>query len=224
MKLKLFAVCIALNTIILTSCKKQDIKSTSLASLLVTNAVSGGGNLLLGTNAAPIYNNSYQVYGMLTGSKEINLVDTAGGINKVYFNQTKDLENGGLYSLFLGGIKGAVDEVFIKEENIPSHSGDVFGTRVINMVTGNALISINLAGRSNGSLIPGLAYKEISTFNDVSSQTAEGDKVFEFRNADTGSLITSFTVPAYDLPRFRNITLVISGNLNSVTAFRINNY
>ncbi|WP_316833768.1 hypothetical protein [Pedobacter nutrimenti] len=224
MKLKLITVCFVLCTIILGSCKKQDVKITPLASLLVTNAVSGGGNLVLGTNAAPVNNNAFQAYGMLTASKEIRLVDTAGGINKVYYNQTKDFVNGGVYSLFLGGTPDAVDGIFMKEENIPSHTADVFGARVINLVTGGVPISVNVQGSANGSFVSSLVYKAISTFKDVSSVAAEGDKVFEFRNAATGDLITSFTVPGYDMPRFRNITLVFAGAVGAETVIRANNY
>nr|WP_199082481.1 hypothetical protein [Pedobacter sp. ASV19] len=224
MKLKLFMGYIALWAMILASCKKQEVKLTPLASLLVTNAVSGGGNLVLGTNAAPVYNNSSQGYGMLTGSREIELVDTAGGMNKVYYNQTKDFVNGGVYSLFLAGTSDAVESVFVKEENIPSHTADVFGARVINLVKGEVPISVNLQGNPNSSFINNLSYKAISTFKDVSALDSEGDKVFEFRNATTGDFITSFTVPGYDLPRFRNITLVFAGAVGSETVLRVNNY
>lgn len=223
MKAKLFAV-IATLLVILSSCKKQDIKLTPLASLLVTNAVNGGGNLVLGTNAAPVYNNNSQAYGMLTGSREIKLVDTAGGINKVYYNQSQDFVNGGVYSLFLTGTPAAVVLVFMKEENIPSHTADVFGARVINLVPGSVPISVNLQGSANGSFVSTLAYTKISMFKDVSSVAGEGDKVFEFRNAVTGTLITTFTVPGFDMPRFRNITLVFAGAVGTETTFRVNNY
>lgn len=224
MKLKSFTVCIALCAMILSSCRKQDVKLTPLASLLVTNVVDGGGNLVLGSNAAPVYNNYFQAYGMLTGNKEIKLVDTAGGLNKLYYNQTKDFVNGGVYSLFLTGTAAAVESVFLKEENIPSHTANVFGARVINLVAGGNPISVNLAGTANGSLITDLAYTKISMFKDVSAVAAEGDKVFEFRNAATGALITSFTVPGYDMPRFRNITLVFAGAAGAETVLRTNNY
>jgi len=224
MKLKLLTVCIVLCAIVFSSCKKQDIKLTPLASLLVTNAVSGGGNLVLGTNANPVYNNYFRAFGMLNGSREIKLVDTAGGINKVYYNQSKDFVNGGMYSLFLTGTPAAVESVFVKEENILSHTADVFGARVINLLTGSVPISVNLQGSANGSFISSLAYKAISTFKDVSSVAAEGDKVFEFRNAVTGELITSFAVPGYDMPRFRNITLVFAGAVESEIVMRVNNY
>jgi len=209
---------------ILASCKKQDVKLTPLASLLVTNTVNGGGNLVFGTNATLVYSNSSQAYGMLTGSKEIKLVDTAGGINKVYYNQTKEFVNGSVYSLFLTGTPAAVESVFLKEDNVPSHTADVFGARVINLVTGGVPISVNVQGSANGSFISSLAYKGNSEFKDVSSVAAEGAKIFEFRNAATGDLITSFTVPNYDLPRFRNITLVFAGAVGAETVLRNNNY
>jgi len=220
----LFTVLIASCEIILSSCKKQEVKLTSLASLLVTNAVSGGGNLVLGTNTTPVYSNSSQAYGILTGNKEVKLVDNVGGINKVYYDQTKDFVNGGVYSLFLGGTPDAVDGIFMREENIPSHINNVFGARVINLVKGGVPISVNIQGGASGSLINNLTYKSISTFKDVSSVAAEGDKIFEFRNSITGDLITSFAVPSWDMPSFRNITLVFSGTIGTETIIRTNHY
>lgn len=224
MKMTFLSIIMLLSILILVSCKKQDVKLTPLASLLVINTVSDGGNLLLGTNSTPVYNNYSQAYGMLTGSREVKLVDTAEGINKIYYNQMEDFVSGGVYSLFLGGNPDAVNGVFIKEENIPSHTADVFGARVINLIKDGVPISVNLQGSANGSFIRSLKYKAISTFKDVSSIVAEGDKVFEFRNAVTGNLITSFIVPGYDLPRFRNITLVFVGAVGSESIIRTNNY
>ncbi|WP_316835501.1 hypothetical protein [Pedobacter nutrimenti] len=224
MKITVLSVMILLSVLILVSCKKQEIKTTPLASLLVTNAVVDGGNLVFGTNATPVYNSNSQAYGMLTGSREIKLVDNAGGINKVYYSQGQDFVNGGVYSLFLTGTSSAVESVFMKEENIPSHTADVFGARVINLVPGGVPISVNIQGSPNGSFTNSLAYKSISKFRDVSSLASEGSKVFEFRNAITGVLLTSFTVPDFDLPKFRNITLVFAGSVGSEITIRTNNY
>jgi len=223
MKLKLITVCFALCAIILCSCKKQDVKLTPLASIQITNAVVGGSDLQFGTNVATVPNNGYTAYGILIGSQLLKLSSTVAS-NPVYYNQTKDFVNGGVYSLFLTGTPAAVESVFLKEENIPSHTADVFGIRVINLVTGGAPVSVNLQGSANGSFVPNLPYKAVSTFKDVSSVAAEGDKVFEFRNAATGDLITSFTVPSYDLPRFRNVTLVFAGAAGAETVIRTNNY
>ncbi|PTS97377.1 hypothetical protein DBR11_17390 [Pedobacter sp. HMWF019] len=212
-----------LSVLILASCKKQEIKTTPLASIQITNVLIGGSELQFGTNAATIPSNAYTAYGILTGSQVLKLSSTVSP-NPVYYNQTKDFVNGGVYSLFLTGTPATVEAVFLKEENIPSHTVDVFGARVINLVTDDVPISVNLQGSANGSFVSSLAYKAISTFKDVSSVATEGNKVFEFRDAATGALITSFTVPSYDLPRFRNITLVFSGALGEETVIRANNY
>lgn len=222
MKTKLF-VAIATLSVIFSSCKKQEIKTTPLASIQITNAVVGGAELQFGTNVAIVSNNAYTAYGILTGNRELKLF-TKAAPNTLYYNQTKDFVNGGVYSLFLTGTPAAVESVFLKEENIPSHTDNVFGARVINLVTGGVPISVNLQGNANGSFISNLTYKSISTFKDVSALDSEGDKVFEFRNAATGVLITSFTVPGYDLPRFRNITLVFAGAVGAETIIRTNNY
>lgn len=221
MKLKLITVCIALCTMILSSCKKQDIKLTPLASIQITNAVVGGTALQFGTNMATVANNSYTAYGILTGSQALKLSSTVAP-NPVYYNETQDFVNGGVYSLFLTGNPAAVEFVFLKEEKIPSHTADVFGARVINLVTGGVPISVNVKGY--GSFVNSLAYKSISDFKDVSSVAAEGDKIFEIRNATNGTLITSFTVPGYDMPRFRNITLALAGAVGAETVIRTNNY
>lgn len=221
--MKLFTVYIALCAMILSSCKEQEIKLTPLASIQITNAVVGGSELQFGTNVATVPNNGYTAYGILTGNQALRL-STKTAPTTVYYNDTKDFVNGGVYSLFLTGTPAVVESVYLKEENIPSHTADVFGARVINLVTGGAAISVNVKGSANGSFVSSLAYKAISTFKDVSSVAAEGDKVFEFRNAASGDLITSFTVPGYDLPRFRNITLVLAGTAGAETVLRVNNY
>ncbi|WP_316834444.1 hypothetical protein [Pedobacter nutrimenti] len=223
MKMTFLSIMILLSVLILVSCKKQEIKTTPLASIQITNAVTGGSTLQFGTNTAIIPNNAYSTYDILTGNQVLKLSSTVAP-NSVYYNQTKDFVNGGVYSLFLTGTPVAVESVLIKEENIPSHMNNVFGARVINLVTGGVPISVNLQGSANGSFISGLVYKAISTFRDVSALDSEGDKIFEFRNAATGDLITSFTIPSYDLPRFRNITLAFSGGVGTETVIRTNHY
>lgn len=220
MKTKLF-VAIATLSVILASCKRREIETTPLASLIVTNVVNNGGNLVLGTNAASTYNNYFQGYSIKTGNKQIKLVDTAGGIKKVYYDRSADLVNGGLYSLFLTGTPEAVESVFVKEENIVPHKENVFGVRVVNLSTENLPISVNIAGAANGSLIPTLSYKNLSDFKKVAATTSQ---TLEFRNAATGILITTFDVPDYDIPRFRNITFAFAGAVGSEHVIRINNY
>jgi len=204
------------------SCKKQEIKTTQLASIQITNAVIGGSALQFGTQVNTVANNFSSAYGVLTGTQSLKLYskDNPG---MVYYNQSHELVNGGVYSLFLTGVPGTVESVFLKEENIPTHTADVFGIRVINLSNSTA-INVNISGSENGSLVNGLAYKAISVFKDVSSKAEEGDKTFEFRNADSGELITSFVVPGYDVPRFRNITLAFTGSVANEVVLRCNNY
>jgi len=223
MKLKLTIAWIALSAIMLTSCKKQELKLTPLASIQIINTVVSGSTLQFGTNTTTIPNNSYVAYGILAGNQVLKLSSIVAP-NLVYYNQTRDFINGGVYSLFLTGTPTSVETLFLKEENIPSHTNNVFGARVINLVPHGVPISVNLQGVTNNSFISSLSYKEISTFKDVSGLESEGDKIFEFRNAATGDLITSFALPSYDLPRFRNITLVFAGAVGAEAILRTNNY
>lgn len=207
----------------LASCKKNKIETTPLASLQISNAVVGGSTLQLGTHVATVAGNSATAYGVFAGNQQIRLIAMEAS-GTIYYDKTHDFVNGGVYSLFLGGTLAAVESVFVKEESIVPHSENVFGVRVINLAAGGGSVSVNLAGVANGSLIPGLAYKAISDFKMVSAVAEEGDKTFEFRAVDTGALVASFTVPGYDLPRFRNITLVFTGSAGAEAVFRVNNY
>lgn len=216
-KLKILSVLTVVIAVSLLSCKKRETEITPLASLQVVNAVTGGEALKFGTNAATIAAYSATTFGVLTGNHQVKL-ETSG---TVYYDKKHDFVNGGLYSLFLGGTPAAVEPVFVKEENVVPHTENVFGLRVINLAAGSGAVSVNLAGAANGSLIPGIAYKAISDFKKVPAVAEEGDKTFEFRNAETGKLLASFDVPNYDLPRFRNITLVLTkdGRIVKVTHY-----
>jgi len=222
MKTRLFKTIVILS-VILISCKKQEVNITSTASLLVTNVVNGGGNLFLGTNSIPVYNFYFQSYGMLAGSQQIKLVDTVG-VDRLYYDSTAELINGGVYSLFLTGSTNDVESVFIKEETIYQHAEDVFGVRVINLSTAKMSINVNLAGAEDGSFVSKLPFKAITKFKIISSAAIEGDKTFEIRDAVKGTLLATFTVPSYDMPRFANITLVFAGDATSAFIFRLNNY
>jgi len=216
-------IVMALSVLIVTSCKKQEIETTPRASLQITNAVVGAGSLQFGTNVAVIANNSFNAYGVFAGNRQVKLVMQATP-NAVLYGKTSDFVNGGLYSLFLAGTPSAVESVMVKEDNIITHTDNVFGIRFINLSVGSGPISINIHDANAGSLVPSLAYKALSGFNSLSAQAEEGAKVFEFRNAETGALVSSFTVPDYDIPRFRNITLVYAGNAANPVVFRVNNY
>jgi hypothetical protein len=206
--------------LVLASCKKDKIETTALASLQISNAVMGGTTLQFGTNVTTVAGNSAMAYGILTVSRQIKL--ESPGV--VYYDEIHDFVNGGVYSLFLGGTPAAVDAVFVKEEHILPYIDNIFGVRIINLSAGSSAISVNLAGAANGSLLPGIAYKSISDFKQISAKAEEGTKTFEFRNTETGALISSFDVPDYDLPRFRNITLVFTGTAGAELVFRVNNY
>lgn len=221
MKMKFLSILMLLSALLLGSCKKQEIKLTPLASIQITNAVVGGTALRFGTNAAIVDNNLYTTYGILTGSQLLRLSSTVAP-NPVYYVDSKDFVGGGAYSLFLTGTPTAVESIFLKEKSILLHKDNLFGVRVINLKPVGVPISVNIKGNPSGSFVNNLAYKEISEFEEVSAKAEGGDKIFEFRNTENGDLITSFTIPGYDLPSFKNITLVFAGTAGSV--FRINNY
>ena len=223
MKMIFLSIATLLSVLIFASCQKREIEPTPLASIQITNAVVNGKELQFGSNPVTIPNNDHVSFGVLTGSHTLKLV-VKEEPNVMYYNQTKEFVNGGIYSLFLTGTSGRIESVFLKDDSIPSHKENVFGARMINLVPGSVSISVNLQGSAPGSFIGNLPYKSISTFKEVSSLDSEGDKVFEFRNAATGDFISAFVIPGYDLPRFRNITIVFAGTVGEEKIFRNNNF
>jgi hypothetical protein len=223
MKRNVFKTAVLLLVVLAAACKKQEIETTPLASLQVTNAVVGGKDVQFnGYTTAPVAGYAAGAFGMLTGNQELK-VFTVEAPNTVYYSKPFDFVNGGVYSLFLGGLPTAVESIFIKDE-IPERKDDTFGVRLINLSPNSVPVSVNLSGEANGSLVATLAYKGITDFKSISAKATETSRTFEFRNAATGVLLKSIVVAVTTLPRYHNITLVLAGDFAATTIVRTNHY
>lgn len=224
--IKFLPLCILL----LGACSKQQ-SFPGTASLTLVNAVPNSTPSLVtnfsGTDPINYQNALKLVYGVVdkslaiayTGEQQLAIYkypDT-NAHNTPLYNLALNLEPGTIYTLFLTGTLSAPDTM-LTIDTPPYHSlGDsTLGIRFVNLSAGGDPVSVNIAGRANGSEVNGLSYKNITGFANYAATAAVSKYTFEFRNAATGVLISSFDVAdinrtPYNLRRYRNFTLALIG-------------
>lgn len=226
--IKLLPICLLL----WCSCSKQ--KSVpGTASLTLINAVPNSTPSLVtsfnGTGPIQWYLNALKlVYGKAdktnqslayTGEQRLAVYhypDT-NAHNAPLYDLTLDLQPNTIYTLFLTGTLTAPDTLFTVDS--PPYHPDTdssLGIRFVNLMAGSAPVSVNLAGRANGSEVNALSYKNITAFTNYPATADISRHTFEFRDAATGNLISSFDVadiskPIFNARRFRNFTLALIG-------------
>lgn len=236
--IKLLPVCM----LFWCACSKQQ-SFPGTASLTLINAVPNSTPSLVtnfgGTDPIQWYRNALKlVYGTAdktnqslayTGEQRLAIYrypDT-NAHNVPLYDLTLKLQPGTIYTLFLTGTLTAPDTMFTIDTppNHPS-SDSSLGIRFVNLMPGSEPISVNLAGRANGSETNALAYKNITGFTNYSATAAVSKYTFEFRNAVTGTLISSFDVAdinkaTFNTRRFRNFTLALLGLPADATTHKV---
>jgi hypothetical protein len=222
-------------SIFLSACKKDEAVALDAGAINITNAVIGAPTLTLIANPSfvsatnqisannfafmPIYSGQTQV--KVSVPAVIATATTVAMPEIVYYNQTLPVDNTTNYSLFLTGLSAsAVDNVLIKETYTRTYADSVCGVRFINLALGNTPISVNIKTLANGSEAASIAYKAYSDFKQYPAKKANASYIFEFRNATTGVLITSYTLTT---PYFHNVTLALRGTIGGSTGVILDN-
>ena len=104
----------------------------------------------------------------------------------------------------------------------------------MNLLNSNQSVSVNLIGNSNGSEVSNLVYKGATQFKRYAVTTNISSYTFEFRDATSGNLITTYTLRgvnggingsiAINNIIYKNSTIVLTGLPGSETTFLIPNY
>lgn len=206
------------------------------AAINITNAVIGGTTLSLAagdtltTTSNTITNNNYAFLPVFAnGSTQVTLgvpyTAASGTVAAmpavIYYQQALTIGNNDNYSLFLTGTSPtSVDNVLIKENYKYAYSDSVCGVRFINLAPSSNPVSVDIKGQANGSEVASLAYKAYTGFNPHPALGSTPSYVFEFRDAATGNLLTTYTLAT---PYFHNVTLCLRG-LTGNGVIRTNNY
>lgn len=140
--------------------------------------------------------------------------------NTPLFKLTLDLPIGATRTLFLTGTVNTPDTVFTNDV-LPYHPlGDsTTGLRFVNLSPGSAPVKVVIKNKTGDAEVSSLPFKGVTGFRNYPVNAALEDYVFEFRDAASNTLITSFTTNGihYPLPGgvhqwvFRNWTLALVG-------------
>jgi len=160
--------------------------------------------------------------------------------DKPLFNLTLNLLSGSINPLFLTGTVDTPDTLFTTDK-LPLYavSDSAAGIRFVNLSHNSAPISINIAGKSS-SEVTTLPYKGITEFKSYPATQDISSYTFEFRDAATGALLTTYTADGINnsesdpyalskIWRYKNTTLALLGLAGgsgeaAQTVLMINNY
>lgn len=164
-----------------------------------------------------------QLYSVVAGNTSLSVVPITDTVFTIY-NGALSLSSGSIYSFFLSGDTAHADTMMVRD-NIPYYSDSSAGVRFANLSIGGKSIVINLVGDSGNFQFPALGYMGITDFKKYYAGPSAGSNYkFEIRDQATGTLLKTYT---WSFPRFRNNTIVISGDPTVPAQFKVfsvNNY
>lgn len=225
----------------LVSCKKDE-PLTGTASLTVINMVRGAPTMVAnfsGTEpiayygAPALYFNTFTYYqnrfNSNSGSQTIgffSMPDTTDKSKPVILC-TLDLPVASMNSLFLIGTISQPDTIFTRDQvpYIPA-TDSTGGFRFVNALYNSGAVSVNIKD-STGLLVSSLSFKAATEFIKLPVKPGIVKYEFEFRDAGTGTLITSYITPAMDYYKpgevnywmWRSNTMILSGDRNASGAY-----
>ena len=218
------ALIIVISIVSFSSCKKDEVELTPLASLNVTNAVVSGTTAKFGSRTTTISNNNYTQFGLVAGDNNLYIYPSADSLKPYYSNNKFAASQGEIYSLFLCGDTLAPEGIVIKE-TIPYRTDSTAGIRFINLAPASTPLSITLSTSTTVNEVSDLAYKQYTEFKSFPG-LYNSTYTFQLRDAacaDPLPPLATFTLSAAQVPRFANITLVIRQNGTGLSVFRVNN-
>src|SRR5882757_606601 len=210
-------------SVLVVSCSKNSNTPQVTASLTLVDAVVGNNKLMMNfsgnysfnigdsTSSFNYYNaansvsysgqynaQTYYVFNNWIGRQKLALYQWPDTLPKSQplFNFMLDLPVGSINSLFLTGTATSPDTLFTTDRP-PYHpiSDSVTGIRFINLSSGSNPISVNIRGEANGSEVSSLPYKGLTSFISYPATTSAADTInFEFRDAASGTLLTTFQI------------------------------
>ncbi|MBO9573130.1 MAG: hypothetical protein J7497_13145 [Chitinophagaceae bacterium] len=211
--------------VLFASCEKDEFQTTQLASLRIVNAIVGGTTARLNSITSNINNNSSNAFVVLTGRPDIYVYPVGDSLNPYFHaNKTQQVEANEAFSLFLSGIPGAIESLWVKD-NYPVHSDSTFGVRFINLTANSIPVNITLATTSTINEFENIGYQQLTEYKTFFANNENQNLTFQVRSsADPNNILASLPVST-SAPRFKNITLVFRGDMTGAVGLtRVNNY
>lgn len=210
----LLFVCCLLMTAVISSCKKNQPFAGIPATCQVFNAMDDGIILLAhwdSTRPATFsflrrinnkanYSVTNNLFSSLNSHQPLQLFAFPDTLShqRPLVDTRLQLEEGGLYSLFITGSKAAPEFVLHKDE-IPAFNQQDSTThiRFANFSDGQT-ISVNLKGEATGSFIQSIAPKGFSDFIEMNARRSVIKYEFEIRDHANGDLITTYVADKFN--------------------------
>lgn len=195
---------VVLTMMVTTSCKKEiTAKISGTSALTLVNGVASNPYFITDFNGDQpnssyyskmntIAYGAFSFFNSYSGTQKLALYkvpDTTAN-SKPVFNLSLDLPVNDIHTLFLMGTPQDPDQLFLSSK-LPDHlpADSVMGIRFIHMSKGSPPVTVNLAGKPNGSEADNLNYKTITAFKNYAAHTKISSYTFEFRDKATGQLL-----------------------------------
>ncbi len=208
---------------ILSSCEKDEIKTTPLTSLTIVNAIVSGKAVKLGSNTTTVNNNASAQMALIAGENNLYVWPVGDSLKPYYASTKLSTTDREIYSLFLCGDTLTPQAVLVKE-SIPYRNDSTAGIRFINLAPNMPNLNITLAVTPGVNEVAGLIFKNYTEFKTYAGLAAS---TYTFQVRDAGNpttVLTTFSLTASQMPRFANITLVIrQSGASGVGVYRVNN-
>ena len=224
--------------VFLAGCSKESSEPVyPVASLNVVNALPNSAPLILvqGSlasvigdfwNISPLpYGNTFvlttpsgsEAFYAVQGNEDTVSVSSKGG--DFMFNGTLSFTAGGLYSLFITGADTSNPDFLLIQDTPSMHTDSTVGIRFVNLSVGSNAVSVDVQGQPNGSTVPSLAYKSITSFTNFAATSSVSSYIFEFRDATSGNLLATYKLSGVNTNSstvantvlFSNLTIALIG-------------
>jgi hypothetical protein len=189
------------------ACKKNNLTTTSLVSLTVTNVVINGPAIRVGSNLNQVANNNSLQLGLIAGDNDLYVWPVGDSANPYYTSSKFFADENSIYSLFIAGRSPNISGIIIKD-NIPYHTDSTCGVRIINLVPNSTPLNITLSSSPTTNEVSGLAYLQYTDFKIYPAKAANASYTFQVRKSTDNTVLVSYLL---NTPRFTNVTLVIRG-------------
>ncbi len=202
-------------TIVALMCCNKTIERKGSYTLYLVNGGIGSG-LTSNFKSMPLtMYGSRNVYYVHTG-QQITIADTASLASPLVSKEFAFFK--GTYSIFVVGqspnfetiIKEESDLPFISQSKIYSTLDSVVNVRFINLSPNSTPLKIKVSN-STVNEVDNLAFKDISSWRSFKATSSSSNYSLQIRNASTDALISTYTLTANAVNRFKNVTLMIRG-------------
>lgn len=224
------------------SCTKKNIVSpVPVSAVTIVDAIDYNGSLIPDFSSDSIewfsmaqtigYGNAFE-YSVPSGSVPLMVFPSTDTLNNI-FSGKFDFKPGAIYSIFFSGTSLSNNhndfDTLLVQDIIPYYPlGDSStGVRFVNLCVGSNPVNVNIQGSQNKFEIRNLPYKGVSQFITYPASGNVSDYLFEFRDAQSGSLIASYDYNS--LACFHSVTLVLCGAAGDLSndapmVFQVDNF